>query len=283
MAGYTQAELTAIYQKAIPGLDDSIARRYADIVEKFYTVVTPTYNYQTSDYLGRTTRALVEIATACYGQHYSLANLIQKIKDLGYPDIFATNAADVIPAIYACINADIGDECLTNGTTFASVWATANDFAVSGAKAVYTHSSGGGTITQVDTNLATAITASRWYLFDYEITAVPAVAANLTSMVITATGGIPAASKSIQQTAIGKYSEVFYSASAQGTGHDFIITGASSDAVSTYSIDNVSLKLIGATLSTDPLSSSYVKPYIAKIVHDCAYLLRQGENLIYNI
>lgn len=274
MGGYSQVELSAIYQAA--GLSSAVARRFADIITKYYNVVTPSSKYDTRDYLAMIFRPVIEVGLACYGRHYSLANLIQAVKNAGYPDIWATNIAETIIAVYACIAEDIGAEVLTETafTTHAN-WAIAGDFDDTGGNATYTDSAHSGTLTQTSGNFATAMVADRWYKFDYEVSGVSG-ASNITYCRIST--AVSASVENLEVSSNGLKTALFFSAAAPG---NFVLQGASSGACA-FTIDNVSLKLVGATKSTNPLSVSFVLPTIDKVVEEMSRMLRAGEYSLYN-
>jgi hypothetical protein len=69
----------------------------------------------------------------------------------------------------------LGTESLTNGAlTAGTSWTRTGDFALSGGAAVYTHSSGAGTIVQANGTLAVKLADQRWYTFVYTVTGVTA-------------------------------------------------------------------------------------------------------------
>jgi hypothetical protein len=62
----------------------------------------------------------------------------------------------------------MGSETFTNGAlTSGTSWLATGDMSLNTNRANYTHSTGAGTLTQTQANLATAAVGSRWYDFTY--------------------------------------------------------------------------------------------------------------------
>ncbi len=156
--------------------------------------------------------------------------------------------------IMAHANSALGSESL-NETTFATTtkWAVAGDFACASGTCAYTHSSGSGTLTQAQANLAAALVGLRPYKLQYDVKAQTGPAPNC---------GLPATvaqnALALDSTVANSKWVVFQTLAAPA---DFQIS-CTSTASGTYQIDNVSLKemrdgdvVAGGTVSAAALVS----------------------------
>lgn len=280
MSGYNQAELSSIFQAA--GLGETMGRRFSDIIIKYYSIGTPDYSYETHKELALVLRHLIKIAIACYGKHYSPAAFRTAIYDLGYYGRFAAFAAEVIVAVYATIAPDIGNQVLAEPNFATNTkWVNGNGWTFSNEKAVAVHNDAQGTLSQVSTDFLTAAIASRWYRLDYTISGVAlGGGSEVPTAVITAASGLPATNEDLE-ISNGKYTALFYTAS-DVSGDSFIITPTLAHPAAGFTIDDLDLRLIGTSLSVDPLSENYVKPYISSIIAKVVQFLRLGQFSIYN-
>lgn len=127
----------------------------------------------------------------------------------------------------------LGSESLSEvGFATHANWDTTGDFDDTGGDAAYTHSTGVGTLTQTSANLAIAVTADRWYQFDYTVSGVSGDPA------ATITTGVADAAVTLDLTA-GAKSVIFHSNASTG---DFVISATSTSGG--FTIDDVSLKVL---------------------------------------
>ena len=125
-----------------------------------------------------------------------------------------------VPRLDIADRATLGNESLTNGALSSGTgWAAAGDFALASDKATYAHSTGAGTLTQANGDLALAGIGERWYKFTYTVSG-----ASLTGCTVTITTSFAAAATSIRVWTNGTYSVYFKSAAVPG---DFVISCAS--------------------------------------------------------
>ncbi len=311
MAGYTQAELQAIFSASGIDSDYSQRRLAAYIIQGYVDLLNtaratseqqPTYNYNTRKYFASMSRPLIELATACYGQNYTAAQITALAQTEAYGPLsytFATQAPNIVQAIYACM--EVGVESIAEGN-FATqaLWDVANGFGKSASGLTYTHNAGANTATQTAANRATVETmvASSWYVLDFQITTAPATIAQLTSYQL-GTGVCSVATNIAPITAAGfglagKKSLIFKSSAGAAAG-DFVFTAVSS-AAATNIVTNISLKqILNTAYSTNPLSnfsstqvlyygslgSNYCKKFIAGIVTSTLQKMAQGEYSVY--
>lgn len=133
-------------------------------------------------------------------------------------------------------NATLGSEVLAE-TNFAThtKWSETGDWDLTaGTYALYTHSTGTGSLTQLSTDFATALTGNRWYKLQYTIS-------NVTGSTPTAivTTGIAHEAVTIPMTT-GTQTAYVYTKASPG---DFVITVTSTSAAS-FRFDDVTLKRI---------------------------------------
>jgi len=135
----------------------------------------------------------------------------------------------------------IGQEHLDE-TDFSShaEWDVAGDFDDTGGDAVYTHSSGAGTLTQVQADLALAIQGDRYYVFTYTVSGVSG-----SDMAATITTGVAHEAVSLTVKTNGTYKTSFR---AKATPGDFVISATSTTGGTTFTLDDVSLKSCGGDL-----------------------------------
>jgi len=123
---------------------------------------------------------------------------------------------------------------LTNGAlTSGTSWTGANDFASTGNKAVYTHSSGAGTYTQAVTSLARTGRSEQKYRFIYTVSSPSGTAPTVS--VSTAFAGVAAAL--IGLSAAGTYQIDFVSAANPAA---FVLSGTST-TTGAASLDDLEL------------------------------------------
>ena len=65
---------------------------------------------------------------------------------------------------------NVGLEVLSDVEDFSGNWTLANDFDLATTAFEYNHSSGGGTLTQADTDFLEVLVGSTWYLLRYTLT-----------------------------------------------------------------------------------------------------------------
>ena len=119
-------------------------------------------------------------------------------------------------------------------------WDVAGDFSDSGGDATYTHSSGAGTLTQVEADQAFALLGDRYYVLTYTVSAVSG-----TDMAATITTGVAHEAVSLTVNANGTYKTSFLAKNNPG---DFVISATSTTGGTTFTLDNVSLKSAGGEL-----------------------------------
>ncbi len=314
MAGYTQAELQAIF--AASGVaSDNAQRRLASIITKAYVdmgvirVVSttggagaPLYNYNTRKYFAAMSKPLIDLATACYGQGYTAAQITALAQTDAYGPLsysFATYAPDIVLGTFACMEA--GPEILTNGLTLATTWTPAGDFSVASAALLWTQATAAGTMTQAHADMNhTLLTNSAWYVFDFEVTTAATVATRVTLLAIT-TGLLAAQTAIIGYTTAGigttQKASVFVKAKSDTSASDFVLSATSGGGdPGAYVLDNFSLKEIPNTaFSTNPLSnftstqelyyqsfgSNYCKKFIAGVITSTLQKMAEGEYGVY--
>jgi len=135
----------------------------------------------------------------------------------------------------------IGAEHLDE-TDFSShaEWDVTGDFDDTGGDAVYTHSSGAGTLTQVQADLASAIQGDRYYVFTYTVSGVSG-----SDMAATITTGVAHEAVSLTVKTNGTYKTSFR---AKASPADFVISATSTTGGTTFTLDDVSLKSCSGTL-----------------------------------
>jgi hypothetical protein len=313
MAGYTQAELVAIFS-ASGVADRNAQRRLANILTKAYIDVgvirvvettggagAPKYNYNTRKYFAAMARPLIELATACYGQGYTAAQITALAKTEAYGPLsytFATYAPDIVQATFACMES--GGEILTSAATFAADWTGADDYNISGEALRWTRNTDAGTFTQLHAAMNHALlTNSAWYVFDFEVAVVASAPTAVTKIAITA--GLLTTETSIityDTAGIGtlQKASAFVKAKTDTSVSDFVISGTSNGATGAYKLDNFSLKEIpNSAFSTNPLSnftatqaqyygslgSNYCKKFIAAVVTTTLQKMAEGEYGVY--
>jgi hypothetical protein len=317
MSGYTLSELQAIFSAAGVASDysqkrlaDIILRAYADIgvirvVETTGGAGAPKYNYNTRKYFASMSRPLIELATACYGQNYTSAQITALAQTEPYGPFsysFATYAPSIIQAIYAC--GESGAESLLEGD-FAThtYWAETGQCVDTGGFLAYTH---GGTNAGTETQTAgdrlaqgaTTLVNSAWYVFDFDIIAAPATPGNLSKyQITTAVASVATDIAPLTATGMGlagRHSLIFKTAATANVG-SFVLDIASTGAATT-TIDNLSLKQItNSAYSTNPLSnftadqalyygssgSNYCKKFIVAVVTTTLQKIAEGEYSVY--
>lgn len=313
MAGYTQAELQAIFSASGIDSDYSQRRLAAYIIQGYVDLLNtaratseqqPTYNYNTRKYFASMSRPLIELATACYGQNYTAAQITALAQTEAYGPLsftFATQAPNIVQAIYACMEVDV--ENIGEGTFATQAQMTPGaDLTVGATGAIWTHNTGGGTFTETAAQRATALgvghvaVGSVWYVFDFEVTVAPT---DITKLVSYQLGTFSSAAANIlpMTTAgwvVGKKSFIFKSAPA--VVGNFVLTGVSTAGGADHKITNFSLKqILNTAYSTNPLSnftatqvlyygslgSNYCKKFIAGIVTSTLQKMAQGEYSVY--
>lgn len=315
MAGYTQAELAAILSGS--GIDSAYAQtRLANIIIQAYVntgvirVVSttggagaPLYNYNTRKYFASMARPLIELATACYGQNYTAAEITALAKTEPYGPLsgsFANNVPSIIQAIYACM--ELGLESIAQGNfTSHDLWDITGQCVDTGGNLAYTHGgTNAGTCLQTAANRATVATAvnNAWYVLDFEVTVAPATPTNLSKYAITSAFASAAIDIALRTSAglglAGKKSIIFKTAAGANVA-DFVFDVASTGAATT-TIDNLSLKqILNTAFSTNPLSnftdaqalyyqtsgSNYCKKFIAGVVTTTLQKIALGEYSVY--
>jgi hypothetical protein len=313
MAGYTQAELQAI--AAAAGVSsDAAQRRLANIIIAAYSDIgvirvvsttggagAPLYNYNTRKYFAAMSKPLIDLATACYGQGYTAAEITALAQTEPYGPLsysFATYAPSIIQAIFACMEA--GPEILTAGTAFGAGWTAAGDFGIAGDALVWTQATSAGTMTQLHAAMNhTLLTNSAWYVFDFDVTTAATTAANVSKLAIT-TGLLAAETPIIAYTTAGlgtaQKGSVFVKAKADTSLSDFILSATTTGAPGAFVLDNFSLKEVpNSAFSTNPLSnfsatqelyyqsfgSNYCKKFIAGVVTTTLQKIAEGEYSVY--
>ncbi len=318
MAGYTQSELQAIYAAAGVG-DDYAQRRLAAIIQKAYidmgvirVVATtggagaPLYNYNTRKYMASMAKPLIDLATACYGQGYTAAEItaLAQTDTYGFSYIFALYAPDIVQGIFACM--EQGGEILVNGSDMSvgASWTLANGFTVDGVHAAYSHNGGANTITELHAAMNhTLLTNSAWYVFDWEVITAATNVAQITTVQLSsiaqsateimAKGGTANYAAATMGT-VQKWS-TFFKAATDTSLVNFVITCTSGGAC-TFEIGNFSVKEIpNSAYSTNPQStytatqalssgssgSNYCKGYIAGVVTRTLQKMAEGEYGVY--
>jgi len=316
MAGYTQAELAAVFSAAGVASTDS-QRRLADIILRAYVDMgvirvvettggagAPKYNYNTRKYFASMAKPMIDLATACYGQNYTAAQITALAQTEPYGPFsysFATYAPDIVQATYACM--ELGAESIAEGDFATQAkWDVVNGFGKSAAGLTYTHNAGPNTATQTAANRTAGggalMVASVWYVLDFTITTAVATIGNLTSYQL-GTGVSLSATNIAPITAAGfgtaeKKSLIFKSSAAPAAA-DFVLTVVSG-AAATNVVTNISLKQItNSAYSTDPLSnfsstqalyygssgSNYCKKYIAAVITTTLQKIAEGEYSVY--
>ena len=127
--------------------------------------------------------------------------------------------------------ATLGSEVLTE-TDFATHanWNVTGDFTDSTGAAVYTHSTGSGTLTQIAANFNTAVSGNRLYYFQYSVSSVSGDAA------ASITTGIATESRDLLLSS-GAQGIFFHSKASPG---DFVLSGTSTSGG--FTLDNFSVK-----------------------------------------
>jgi hypothetical protein len=315
MAGYTQTELQAIFSASGVGSDYS-QRRLADIIIKAYIDIgviraveatggagAPLYNYNTRKYFVSMSRPLIELATACYGQNYTAAQITALAKTEAFGPLsgsFATYVPNIVQATFACM--ELGAESIAQGDFVAhTYWTVANGLLDTGGNLAYTHNAGANTATQTAADRTTdgkaTLVNSAWYVFDFEVITAPTNIAHLTSYQL-GIGVCSEATNILPITATdwvaGKKSFIFKSATAADVAN-FVLTVVSSNTGANNVIDNFSLKQItNSSYSTNPLSnfsstqalygfsgSNYCKKFIAVVVTNTLQKIAEGEYSVY--
>lgn len=149
----------------------------------------------------------------------------------------ATNQIKAHGDVFAIGASSVGSESLTNpNLTSGTSWTRTGDFALTGDAAVYTHSSGTGTLSQASGTLAIAGRTNRWYRFTYTVSS---VTGSPTARVTTFGNGAPQETWALDLTAGSHTLWILCNAG------NFTITGTSA-AAATFTLDTFSLKEVQA-------------------------------------
>lgn len=153
-----------------------------------------------------------------------------------YDPIFSVSGVDDVTTLKFYDNATLGSEVLSE-TAFTTVlkWSESGDWDLTaGAYALYTHSSGTGSLTQVSGDFASALSGNRWCKFTYTIS-------NVTGSTPTGviTTGIGLETTDLDLSA-GTHTVYVFTKASPG---DFVITITSTSACS-FRMDDVTLKMI---------------------------------------
>ena len=149
----------------------------------------------------------------------------------GYQELMNLTSAGDLNVFGTTFGSEIlANNALTSGTS----WARTGDFALSSNTAVYTHSSGAGTLTQVSGSFASTPTGSRWYKFTYTVSGVGTAGA--VQAQITTSFGETLTNLNI--TANGTYTTYF---KATGSPSDFVISATSATG-GAFTLDELYLK-----------------------------------------
>jgi hypothetical protein len=137
----------------------------------------------------------------------------------------------------------LAGESLKNGTDFASNWGVGNDFAIGGGVATYTDSVHSGTLTQLAANQNTPAVGSRWYSFQYVVTANTCV-----GCVVTITTSYALSAYTLDMT-VGSGHAIYFKSAVAPTDFVISVTGSSAGG---FTLDNFSLKeVLGGDLTVN--------------------------------
>ena len=133
--------------------------------------------------------------------------------------------------------ATLGSESLADGTFTVPTWTRTGDFTVSTGAAVYTHSTGSGTFTQLNASMAIAMAVGKWYkLVGNVSTTGTAPACSLTSATADTTFLVAL------RTAVGVGVDLLqFKSAAVPTG---VVVSCTSSVAGTVTYDNLVLKEI---------------------------------------
>lgn len=195
----------------------------------------------------------------------------------GYSEVANLTSKGLLTLIGSTASA----ESLTNGAlTSGTSWSVVGDFALTGNTAVYTHSTGAGTLTQAAGTLAVAGVANAWYKFTYTASALS------TGAVITAYINTTFAKEREYLNLIAGTYTVYFQAATAPTTFD-IVCFSTSGAVTfdTFSLTQISgggLNVLGnvGIGTTSPLYKLDVRGIVST---NAGYYIGTNDNNSYGV
>ena len=159
--------------------------------------------------------------------------------------VSTTDREDIMSSYVSVGNLDafdsgsLGSNILTDNLDPTTAnWAVAGDFSDGASESVYLHSSGTGTLTQINANLTTVASSTRWWRLLYTVSNVTAVG-TLTANLSNTSLALNTVALDVQTAGANRV--VYFKTSTTAETDDFIISGSSSTASDGFTLDSFTL------------------------------------------
>jgi len=252
--------------------------RFANIIATLEGIPIQQVSYFKSDVVPAAERALrtvIEVAIALYNTVPTITELIAAVEARGWSYVPAVYIAYAVLDLWFSIPTELGEQTLSNPSTFAATWTPLNGFSVAGGKLVYVHNAGPNTATQATGDFLVAEVGGKYYKLDYTISESTGTILTHQIDIGFALANVPLHSND------GKWSTYFISAAVPT---DFVIS-ATSNAGADFKIDDVQLtRLVPAFLDATGNSTVMTvegKQRIADFAIRAVRELREGERALY--